>query len=153
MGFERALRTDACEVSYYGNFFYVNWLRPAPLDDFLAVAQAKRALRERLGGGLLASLGVVSAGAFNKPSRELKAEIDREMDATTGWYAAEGMVIVSDGFASSMLRSFIAGMMMLRRYDHPHKVMATLDEASAWIAPFVKTPRGVATAAELRAHM
>ena len=121
---------------------------------FFAFAAAKRALRQRLRGAPIASLSVVAAGAFTKPNGELKTEIDREMDQTTGWYNAEGLVIVADGFGSAMLRSLVAGMMMFRRYDHPHKVMASLDEASAWIAPYVTAADGTPLqAAALRALM
>jgi hypothetical protein len=77
-------------------------------------------------------LTVVTANAPMPPadSRERLARFMRE-----GTYVkASGVAFEGTGFRAAAIRSVVTGLTMLARQPFPHKIFATLEEASGWLA-------------------
>jgi hypothetical protein len=141
---ETLLQTEVVHVACYGDLFFVLWKQKATGDDYRRVHAQKRVVRARLGNKPMASMTVVRGSSVAKPTAELQSAINEHAAESRGWLKADALVIDAQGFSAALMRSIIAGVMIVKGLDHPHKVFSNVAAACEWTAPHVRGPSGAA---------
>ncbi len=129
---------DYCFASLQ-NLLIAIWIR----DTTLAGLEVHEQLSEKLaqqypgGGGLLT---IVPAEA-SLPSGEVREAIAKGLRKFSGFTRVAALAFEGSGFRAAAVRGIVTGITLLSRHTFPSKVFGSLEEASAWLAPQLPSPR------------
>jgi hypothetical protein len=151
--FEVLARLETLKCVGYGDLFVTWWLGKGTADDVRAAYAAERKYRKANGDRRMVNLVIVEGAAVAKPSPEVNGVLRAHDEEAFDWFKAEALAILAQGFTAAMLRSLVAGSFLIRREEHPRKVVSSIDEACQFLAPHVTGPAGTPTDAQLVAML
>lgn len=128
-------RDEILTIAAYDHLFLEIW------SGLPAKALHQRKLRElhneRLAKrpGKHALVAIVEGGATPRLDEEARSEMTERTRATRDRTVALAVVMSDQGFVAAMIRSILAGLLLVQRAPYPHKVFGTLREAASWLAP------------------
>jgi hypothetical protein len=128
------MREPSVIAASWRELFFVVWLGAGGVDVLRAVSGHQKALSRRLGGRKIAVLTVIPSTSIKMPDAETRAFVDARRSELAALMKAEAVVLLTSGFTTAMIRSIIAGIMLLQRPGHPAKVLDELEEAFKWMA-------------------
>lgn len=102
------------------------------------------AAQHAAGAGLLT---IVEPGA-PMPNSEAREALAKFMTENSDSILVSGVAYEGSGFRAAAVRSVVTGLTMLARQPFPHKVFATIDDASEWM--ITKMRGGGLVASEVR---
>jgi hypothetical protein len=145
------LHDEQVSAGTWGPVFFEIWRGQGRPATFRSLREAAlRAARAQPGGKVLLFTTVRS---FPVPSLdgELRHEVNLRRQMLVPYTLGSVTVLESKGFAGSIVRSIIAGLIAANRPAHPAHIFATVDEASPWAARLLASAGVASTAAEVRA--
>jgi hypothetical protein len=133
-----SIGTDHCVATWQG-FVIQIWRHGTSVEQARAVRAAARKLAQTREGALATIILIESGAAM--PEAAARAELagmakDQATRMLRAAVAQEGR-----GFAAAAIRSIMIGMMLVAQNPFPHKVVASVGEACAWLATDPRLPR------------
>ncbi len=93
-----------------------------------------------------AVLSIIEPNA-SMPPGEVRDELSRTLREFGDLIKASGVVFEGAGFRAAAVRSVVTGISLVAKQPFPHKVFATVNAASSWMAPSM--PDGATSPREL----
>lgn len=131
------LRDDRLCAATWGSVFFEIWYSLATPAHFRALSRHQVGFARSLPGQKLALFTVVLMTSFAALDRELRGEIDERSRAIAPHTLATVVVLPSQGFGASVVRSVLAASSLLRRSVFPSKVCPTVDDGCRWVVQHV----------------
>ena len=135
---EILVRRPALVIGSHENLFLCGWRGVGSLEDMQTLNRVHLEVAAKRPGGKVAEFSITSTAMVAPVSADIRREINRRATELAPTYVAGAMVILGDGFGASILRSVLSGALLLRRSTFPYRSFSSLDDASTWLAPFVR---------------
>lgn len=125
-------------VVFYGldRVFVAVWNDAPELSQMLAMAEHGRAFESAHGPAALVNIAADGKPSFSDDVRRIAVELTR--DATL-FQLARAHVVLMTGFTGIAVRSFINTFLLLGKPPRPTRMLASIDDASAWLPAFLPT--------------
>lgn len=127
-------------VVFYGldQLFVAVWSDAPELSQMQAMAEHGRAFESAHGPAALVNIAADGKPSFSDDVRRIAVELTRD---PTLFQLARAHVILMTGFAGIAVRSFINTFLLLGKPPRPTRMLASIDDASAWLPAFLPTDR------------
>lgn len=124
--------TDDHAIAVWRDVVVILWKRETTLDGVAATGRGvKAALKGSPEGAAL--MTIVEAGAAMPPA-EARDALARQLAEHGEHIRCSAVVYEGAGFRAAAVRSVVTGLSLLAKQPFPHKVFATVNAASAWMA-------------------
>ncbi|MGH1346040.1 MAG: hypothetical protein ACRBN8_31035 [Nannocystales bacterium] len=129
-------------VTFFGldHLFVAVWDGAPQLSQMEAMAEHGRAFESSHGPAALVNIAADGTPSFSDDVRRISVELTRDPML---FQVARAHVILMTGFAGIAVRSFINTFLLLGRPPRPTRMLASIEEAAAWLPPFL--PEGAWT--------
>jgi hypothetical protein len=123
------------QTARWRDVFLQRWTSSGASADLQAMMVELREYLRALQGNKGMVVALLEIRSLQTPDAEIRKLIKECTDLLTPNVYGAAVVITSTGFAASILRSVMSGLMLLRRGDYPTKTVATVREAAELLAP------------------
>lgn len=120
------------------------------LEDFrrpVTVAEVRTKYGEQLrfmrGAGKCLVFSVVRPDAVGVIQPETRKVIDELSPSVDPYTEGAALVLLARGFAATVVRTVVAGMMLVRRSSYPARVYDSVDAGASWLAQYKPEKRAV----------
>jgi hypothetical protein len=134
--------TAVAQFAGWRDVFVQRWSGEGGIADVRVLERAQREFTGTLRGGKCVMVSLVEATTIRPPDDQTRALIRATIDQIAPHAGAPATVLTSTGFAASVLRGLLSGLMLAQRQPHPAKVFATIDEAATFLAPLRRPAAG-----------
>jgi hypothetical protein len=122
------LRDDRVCGATWGAVFFEIWYGHGTAGHFRALGSEQVRFARSLPGQKMALFTIVLMSSIPQLDREVRQAIEDRSNAMMPHTLAAVVVLPTQGFGASIVRSVIAATSLLRRSHYPSKVCPTVDE-------------------------
>lgn len=142
------LSTPTVVVGLWRNLVITEWRARSSAEDMSVAYDLQRRYIRQLSRKIV-SLTVVPGAVIRPLEPEARKVLDQAVLDIHPSSAAAALVLHASGFGGAMIRSILTSLNFLRRTDFPNKILASLPDASEFLAPYIEgapTPAAVEVA-------
>ena len=123
-------------VTFFGldHLFVAVWDNAPELSQMEAMAEYGRAFESGHGAAALVNIAASGRPSFSDDVRRISVELTRDPML---FQLARAHVILMTGFTGIAVRSFINTFLLLGNPPRPTRMVASIDDAAAWLSPFL----------------
>lgn len=127
-------QSDHFTVASVADVLAICWHEKGNIDDIRHTHELMRDFRRVLDREM-GLVTIVHPQAMQRPSPAMRKQLAAQTSEHTPWVKASAIVMLGGGLATTVMRSIIAGLLLVRNQNIPTKVTATLAESAEWLAP------------------
>lgn len=128
-------RDDTLTIATWRDLYIEAWWKHGTVGHLRRVREQHDAFLRRSPGQKSAQLAVVRSNGITLESRD---EMIRRYEEMLSRVSASAVVMPTSGFTSSVVRSMIAALTLLRKPPYPWKMCENVDQAGTFLAPHLK---------------
>jgi hypothetical protein len=128
-------RDERHAVATWNNVLITHWADTPTVGPLGICETASFDLASRFAPGIVV-FNVITSG-ITLPDAQLRKKSSEVLASTGGHVRCTATCILGEGFWASTARAMVAGITLLSRQRHPHKVYGDVGVAAAWCGPLM----------------
>jgi hypothetical protein len=120
-------------VAQWCNVLITHWSDTPTVPPLEVCQKASFELASRFPPGIVV-FNVITSN-ITLPSAEVRKKSSEVLATTGGHVRCTATIILGEGFWASAARAMLAGITLMSRQRHPHKVFGSIADAAAWCEP------------------
>ena len=124
-------KDDRHAIAQWANVLVTHWSDTPTVTGLEKCDVASFDLAERYPPGIVV-FNVITSG-IRLPEPEVRKKSSEVLAKTGGHVRCTATCILGEGFWASTARAMVAGITLLSRQRHPHKVFGNVEEAARWV--------------------
>lgn len=126
-------RDERHTIAQWANVLVTHWSDTPTVVGLEGCDEASFDLAARYPDGIVV-FNIVTSG-IRLPEPEVRKKSSEVLAKTGGHVRCTATCILGEGFWASTARAMVAGITLLSRQRHPHKVFGIIAEAAQWVEP------------------